>query len=247
MASRPPDASSSEAFELKGRMATLTVVRVLTTDVDALIRQLTEKLEEAPRLLRGAPMILDLDGVDGGALDLQRLAGEMRALGAAPVAVRGNGVEPGRLASAGLGVLPAEEEREANGQSAGRAARREAAPASPGPAAAASRVIDSPVRSGQQIYARGGSLVVLGPVGPGAEVLADGDVHIYGALRGRALAGVQGNAGASIFCLGLEAELVSVAGEYQVSERFAAELIGRPARVHLDEQAGLRIEAFGKS
>ncbi|MBK5936488.1 MAG: septum site-determining protein MinC [Halorhodospira halophila] len=246
MASRPPDASSSEAFELKGRMATLTVVRVLTTDVDALIGQLTAKLEEAPRLLRGAPMLLDLDGVDGGALDLQRLTREMRALGAAPVAVRGNGVDPARLESAGLGVLPAEEERDTGGQAVGRPARREATPAPSATAPAPTRVIETPVRSGQQIYARGGSLVVLGPVGPGAEVLADGDIHIYGALRGRALAGVQGNAGASIFCQGLEAELVSVAGEYQVNERIATDLIGRPARVHLDEHSGLRIEAFGK-
>ncbi|ABM62355.1 septum site-determining protein MinC [Halorhodospira halophila] len=247
MASRPPDEPSTAAFELKGRMATLTVVRVLTTDVDALIGQLTEKLEEAPRLLRGAPMILDLEGVDGGGLDLQRLTREMRALGAAPVAVRGNGVASTRLGEAGLGVLPADEDREAAGQGSSRAARREAPAAAPPAGPAPTRVIENPVRSGQQIYARGGSLVVLGSVGPGAEILADGDVHIYGALRGRALAGVQGNGGASIFCLGLEAELVSVAGEYQVSERFAAELNGRPARVYLDEHSGLCIEAFGKS
>ncbi|MFP4648871.1 MAG: septum site-determining protein MinC [Halorhodospira sp.] len=243
MASTPPAAGSTAAFELKGRMATLTVLRVLSADVDTLITQLGDKLREAPRLLSGAPMVLDLDGVDGEALDLQRLASEMRALGTVPVAVRGRQVSLERSRGAGLGVLPAEEEREGAQQAAAASSSREGSSQAVVPAA---RVLDTPVRSGQQVYARGSDLVVLGAVGPGAEVLADGDIHIYGALRGRALAGVQGNARASIFCLGLEAELVSVAGDYQVSERFEAEVLGRPARIRLDEQAELRIEAFGK-
>ncbi len=86
----------------------------------------------------------------------------------------------------------------------------------------------------------------MGAVGAGAEVLADGDIHIYGTLRGRALAGVQGNTEAGVFCLALEAELISVAGHYQVNERFEAEVLGRPARIYLDPDAALRITAFGK-
>ncbi len=242
MAGTPP--ASPAAFELKGRMATLTVVRVLTPDMDLLIHQLGEKLQEAPRLLRGAPMALDLEGVDGDGLDLHRLSEEMRALGLVPVAVRGGSVAPERARAAGLGVLPAEEEREAAQQTT--ESQRKPGTAAQHASLPATRVLEAPVRSGQQVYARGGSLVVLGAVGLGAEILADGDIHIYGALRGRALAGVQGNAEAGIFCLGLEAELVSVAGEYQVNERFSADVLGRPARVHLDEEAGLRIEAFGK-
>ncbi|MFP4129959.1 MAG: septum site-determining protein MinC [Halorhodospira sp.] len=243
MAGKPP--ATPTAFELKGRMATLTVVRVLTPDVDALTEQLGERLREAPRLLHGAPMALDLEAVDEDALDLHRLAEGMRALGVVPVAVRGGSVSPDRAQAAGLGVLPAEAEREASQQAAG-AQQQGGAAAAPQASVPATRVLESPVRSGQQVYARGGSLVVLGAVGLGAEILADGDIHIYGALRGRALAGVQGNTEAGIFCLGLEAELVSVAGEYQVNERFDAGLLGRAARVRLDEEAGLRIEAFGK-
>ena len=234
------------AFELKGRMATLTVLRVLTSDVERLIRELGQRMEQAPRLLRGAPMVLDLDGVDGAEIDLQRLAEAMRELGAAPVAVRGQGAER-QASAAGLGVLSAETERERSEQpAAGRqpAGRQEPA-AQPEPRAA--RLLRNPVRSGQQVYARGGDLVVLGAVGPGAEVLADGDIHIYGALRGRALAGVQGNTQAGVYCLALEAELVSVAGHYQVNERLEPELLGGPAHVFLGEGGELRLESFGKS
>ena len=75
-----------------------------------------------------------------------------------------------------------------------------------------------PVRSGQQIYAAGGDLVVLAAVGAGAEVLADGNIHVYGPLRGRAIAGAAGDTSARIFCASLDAELVSIAGFYCVSE-----------------------------
>jgi septum site-determining protein MinC len=85
-------------------------------------------------------------------------------------------------------------------------------------AAASTKVITTPVRSGQQIYAAGGDLVVLAAVSAGAELLADGNIHVYGALRGRALAGVKGNTEARIFCQSLEAELISIAGYFKLNE-----------------------------
>ncbi|HCP03453.1 MAG TPA: septum site-determining protein MinC, partial [Pseudomonas sp.] len=88
----------------------------------------------------------------------------------------------------------------------------------PPPAAIAGKIITEPVRGGQQVYARGGDLIVMAPVSAGAELLADGHIHVYGPLRGRALAGVQGNQEARIFCQSLEAELVSIAGQYKVAE-----------------------------
>ncbi|MBK1735955.1 septum site-determining protein MinC [Halorhodospira abdelmalekii] len=295
------------ALDLKGRMATLTVVRVHSPSIPSLCAVLESKLQEAPNLLRGAPMLIELDDglVGEDSVDLCALTTAMRELGLVPVAVRGDGVDVETAQAAGLGVLAG-----AAGQTgqAGQSSHAEAAdgtdrtttrtsaaahektqqatstptvtaaesaaavempdgrspdgPAGPGgrgapsEAAAAAqehsgnpplppRVIDHPVRSGQQFYARGRGLVVLGAVGPGAEVLADGDLHIYGPLRGRALAGVQGDEQARIFCMGMEAELVSVAGNYQVSERFAEELHGRPAQVRLDEAGVLHIEPFG--
>ncbi len=99
-----------------------------------------------------------------------------------------------------------------------------------------SRVITEPVRSGQQIYVRGGDLIVLAPVSHGAELLADGHIHVYGPLRGRALAGVTGDQNAHIFCQSLEAELISIAGQYKISEDMASE--AWQAAVDISIQAG---------
>ncbi len=95
-------------------------------------------------------------------------------------------------------------------------------------------LVDRPVRSGQQLYARDTDLVVIGQVGPGAEVISDNNIHVYGPLRGRALCGVSGNVEARIFCQSLEAELVSVAGNYRMLETIPENLRGRPAKIFLD-------------
>jgi septum site-determining protein MinC len=96
------------------------------------------------------------------------------------------------------------------------------------------RLLTQPVRSGRQVYAHGGDLVVMSSISPGAELLADGHIHVYGALRGRALAGVSGDTTARIFCRSLEAELVSVAGFWRVRENIPETLIGKPAQVFLE-------------
>ncbi|MGH8445862.1 MAG: septum site-determining protein MinC, partial [Solimonas sp.] len=97
----------------------------------------------------------------------------------------------------------------------------------------ATRIITEPVRSGQQIYVADGDLIVTSTVSPGAEVVADGCVHIYGALRGRAIAGARGEATARVFCRRFEAELVAVAGVYAVAEQMQGDLRGKPAQVVL--------------
>ena len=97
-------------------------------------------------------------------------------------------------------------------------------------------LVDRPVRSGQQLYARDTDLVVVGQVGPGAEVIADNNIHVYGPLRGRALCGVSGNTDARIFCQSLEAELVSVAGNFRMLETIPENLRGRPAKIFLDNE-----------
>lgn len=96
-------------------------------------------------------------------------------------------------------------------------------------------LVNRPVRSGQQVYARDTDLIVLGQIGPGAEIIADNNIHVYGPLRGRALCGVSGNTDARIFCQSLEAELVSVAGNYRVLEEIPGELRGKPAQIRLDK------------
>jgi septum site-determining protein MinC len=105
------------------------------------------------------------------------------------------------------------------------------------PPRASARLVTGPVRSGTQIYARGTDLVVTASVSPGAELVADGNIHVYGPLRGRALAGASGDTGARIFCSRLDAELVSIAGRYLVSEQLPAEQRGFPVQIALvDDQ-----------
>jgi septum site-determining protein MinC len=118
------------------------------------------------------------------------------------------------------------------------AAPREPATPARSPAegqAAPTRVIDRPLRSGQRVYARGGDLVVLGLVSHGAEVIADGNIHIYGPLRGRAIAGANGDADARIFATAMEPELISIAGTYRTTDKpLADDVLGKPAQVRLD-------------
>ena len=91
------------------------------------------------------------------------------------------------------------------------------------------------MRSGQQVYARGRDLTLTAMVGNGAEVIADGSIHVYGTLRGRALAGAQGDAGARIYCQNFQAELISIAGQYRVFEDIPAALRGKPVQAWLED------------
>ncbi len=227
-------------LELKGRMMTLTLLRLLDPSVEVLARELDKRIQEAPDFFRHLPVILDVEPVEGSDLhlDLPGLAGLLRAREFVPVGIRG-GDERWKqaAASAGLAVFPAERE----GSAGRRAAAESTAPGSADSEAESGLVVTQPVRSGQQVYARGGDLVILASVSPGAEVLADGHVHVYGTLNGRALAGVRGDTSARIFCKDFRAELVSVAGTYSVSEQFDETLRGRPVQVSLQGDA-LHIE-----
>ncbi|NIB39235.1 septum site-determining protein MinC [Pseudomaricurvus alkylphenolicus] len=107
----------------------------------------------------------------------------------------------------------------------------------PPPAPMQSKIITTPVRSGQQVYAAGGDLIVMSSVSAGAEILADGNIHVYGALRGRALAGVRGDSKARIFCQSLEAELISIAGSFKLDEDLRGELWKKPAQASLSDEA----------
>ncbi|MDH5327151.1 MAG: septum site-determining protein MinC, partial [Gammaproteobacteria bacterium] len=98
-----------------------------------------------------------------------------------------------------------------------------------------SKFIKQPIRSGQRVYAKGGDLVILGAVNHGAEVMADGNIHIYAPLRGRALAGLDGNSESRIFCHSMEAELVAVAGNYRVFEdKVPADLYKKSVQIYLE-------------
>lgn len=227
MAAQPADAA---AFEIKGRMATLSVMRLLTDDPRQILRQLDARLAQAPGFFTGMPFVLSAaSDLDLGAEALQTLVDGLRKRDLLPVGV--SGLSADRAAQAGLGVIRNLDGERPGGEASDRAPRERTT--EPRPVAA--RLVTQPVRSGQQIYARGGDLVVLAPVSAGAEVMADGHIHVYASLRGRALAGVQGSADARIFCQSIEAELVAIAGEYQLSEQMDPALRGSPAMVCLQD------------
>lgn len=210
------------ALELKGRMASLTRLRLLSPDLAQVRSQLEDMARRMPDAVRGMPVVIEADFVP----DLGALGALLRAVGMQPLAVA-DGVlaEAGR--ELGLAVLPDEGKSRAK-PAPTTAARRPA------------RIVDAPVRSGQQIYAEGMDLVVTSAVSAGAEIIADGCVHAYGPLRGRAIAGARGDETARVFCRKFEAELVAVAGVYAVAEQMQG-VRGFPVQAYLD-QGKLKIE-----
>jgi len=240
----------SAAVELKAATFTLPVIHLLDTDTDAIAEQLGPKVDQAPEFFRNTPVVVDLSALppDGGDIQFPLLVGLLRGCGMIPVGVRGGNTAQNQAAEVmelaimgeasirnpGQGVATPEPKPIAQ---TAEQVRRTVKPAS----GRTFKVITQPVRSGQRVYATGGDLSVVGPVSSGAELLADGNIHVYGPLRGRAMAGMNGDAGARIFCQALEAELVSVAGRYRVSERIPDTLKGIPVQIFLDQEI-LRIE-----
>lgn len=231
---------------VQGAIFTVMVVRAAMLRDPAFAEELAKQVERSPRFFLNAPVVLDLKGtgeeefakpdefVEAKRILRGRTLSLVGVQNATPQQVEAaaavdlasfapSAPQPGRRRAA---ELPDETP----------AAETPAAP-SPAPAVARTQVVTQPVRSGTQIYARGCDLVVIAPVSPGAELVADGNIHVYGVLRGRAIAGANGDAGARIFCSRLEAELVSIAGRYLVSEQLPAEQQGFPVQIALiDDQ-----------
>lgn len=234
----------AQAGELKFGQVGIANLRVRTLDVAQLTVEMRDRVQRAPNLFAHAAVILDFGGLSKppSIHEAQALVDGLREAGVLPVALA-YGTKEIEALSQQLG-LPLLAKFRAQYETAAPALAPTAAPvpvAEPAPPPA-SKPVDSkpgllqttPVRSGQQVYAEQRDLTVLATVGAGAEVLADGSIHIYGALRGRALAGAQGNTDARIFCREFHAELVAVAGNYRVLEDIPAELRGKAVQVWLD-------------
>lgn len=230
-----------KALELKGRMLSLTRVRVLDPDADAIERQLREFARQMPAAVQGLPVVID--GAAPAALD--RMLDLMRELGLQPIAAIQGPLAKAAL-SLGLPVLDPDVFDET--PEAVSAVRPAPEPARPEPqvltaARKPARIVVEPVRSGQQIYADDADLVLLGTVSAGAEVIADGCVHAFGRLSGRAIAGARGDAQARIFVRRHEAELLAVAGIYATAEQMSKEFRNRSIQAYL-VGGELKIEAF---
>jgi septum site-determining protein MinC len=186
------------------------------------LAELDATLAGSPGFFVGKPVVLDLASVDLSPLAITHL---IKSIEARNIRVLGlEGVEPARLS---IGMPPL--------LSGGRhSAVREIEPEKSDLHASPSLLLDSPVRSGQSIVFPDGDVTVLGAVSSGAEIVAGGSIHVYGALRGRAMAGVNGNAAARIYCQKIEAELIAIDGYYQTAEQIDAGLRSKPAQARLE-------------
>jgi septum site-determining protein MinC len=233
------------AGDLKIGQVGIANLRIRTLDVERLGTEMRERVARAPKLFDRAAVIVDFGGLPGtpDVATARALLDALRAAGVIPVALAYGSTDNERLAvELGLPLL-AKFRAQYESQEPAPSPAPAAAPAKPEPARATApaqatgepgMTVAAPIRSGQQIYAEQRDLTVLNTVGAGAEVIADGSIHIYGALRGRALAGARDNEKARIFCREFHAELVAIAGHYKVMEDIPADLRGKAVQVWLD-------------
>ena len=229
-----------QASELKIGQVGIANLRVRVLDVARLVEEMRERVVRAPKLFGRAAVILDFGGLSAtpDAATAQALIAGLRAAGVLPVALAYGTRDTERLSEQlGLPLLAkfrAQYER-AEPAPAPSPRRAEPAPPPPAPAGKPGKILRQ-VRSGQQVYAEQADLTVLGTVSAGAEVLADGSIHVYGSLRGRALAGAGDNPDARIFCRDFQAELVAIAGRYKVLDDMPKELRGKAVQVWLEDE-----------
>lgn len=234
--------TTTASFQLKGGMYTLTTIQLLTNNFDLLQAQLADKITQAPNFFCQAPVIVDLKQ-----LALPEKTAQIDFLTLKKIIKANNLIL--------VGIKNAHELQLAAAMQAGLAILKDTTPLTQKTAPANStklppttleikpqaitangnKTITTPVRSGQQIYVPDGDLIIIAPVSHGAELLADGNIHVYGALRGRALAGINGNKEARIFCYSLEAELVSIAGHFKISEDIEKQAWKIPVEIYLEE------------
>lgn len=235
----PP--AKTATFQVRGRFLTVLALRIDSDRADgAFFAQLDDQLRKTPQFFSGAPVVLDLANVPGlrDAGRIRELVDYLRARDLRVFGVQ-NAAGFDEAALQALGLIAVNTGRDAP-------LPRETAPA---PAAAVApppvqnKVIRSPVRSGQMILADKGDLTVIGSVASGAELIAAGNIHVYGTLRGRAMAGCHGDESAHIFCQSLDAELIAIAGLYQTSETLDNAARQRCTHIYLEDEK-LRMEVI---
>lgn len=222
---------SDQTLELKGSLFPLSVLSCPDLSVSALQTQLTEKLAQAPAFFYQAPIILNLTDCQQTPdfIAIKQLFTELNLV---LVGVCGaNSALKQQAQQAGLAALQLGKDSKA----AAPASKASAPVVNTVTVAMDSKIVEQAVRSGQQIYAKGTDLIVKGTVGAGAEVIADGNIHIYGTLRGKAIAGASGDSSKRIYCYNLQAELVSIAGNYWLSESLQGAFWGKAASIKLHD------------
>ena len=223
--------AAQSAVELKFGQVGVASLALRTDDAGFLRDELVRRTAAAPALFARAPLVLDLSRLPElpNPARVEGLLQAIRAAGMLTVGLAYGTAENAELAKKlNLPLF-------AKFRAAPEPTATAAAPAAGNVAPAATGLHHAkPVRSGQQIYARNGDLVLAAAVGSGAEVVADGSIHVYARLAGRALAGAQGNVSARIYCQDFQAELISIAGHYRVLEDIPADLRGKPVQAWLE-------------
>jgi len=217
------------SFKLTGGSFTLTTLQLYSNNYDNLKQQLKAKIDQAPKFFQYAPIVIDLKYMSSCSenikfVEIQKIIAEFKII---PIGIK-NG-SPQQIQEAkeqGLAILSDFSNK--NDVKASLPSIHNQMPKS--------KLITAQVRSGQQLYAENGDLIIEGSVSPGAEILADGNIHVYGALRGRALAGINGNKEARIYCSKIEAQLISIAGIYKVIDDINPELIGHPSVIFIQNE-----------
>lgn len=223
-----------QQVRLRGRSYVAFVFAPSVPIVDWL-SEIDETLARSPGFFVGKPVVLDLSAVDISRPAISHLLlslekRNIRVLGIEGVAPTSLAANMPPLLSGGRSCAVAQPARE---NEAKHEAKQEPAPPT-------SLLLDSPVRSGQSVIFPEGDVTVVGSVSSGAEIVAGGSIHIYGTLRGRAMAGINGNSAARIYCQKIEAELLAIDGFYRTAEEFDAALRNRPAQAWLEGET-LRI------
>ena len=231
-------ATTPATFEIKSANLPLVALLLKSTDLVALARELDARFGDIPDFFDQDALMVDLSPLPpaAGDIDFPALISLLGSYQLVPLTAKGG--SPAQMAAAlQAGLLPVPDAHLVPARPAVAAppAPTLVAPVASAPAAPlGALVVDKPLRSGQQVYARGRDLVVLAMVNAGAEVIADGHIHVYAPLRGKAMAGARGNTEARIFSLALEAELLSIAGVYRTSEHpLPPGMAGKPTQVRL--------------
>ncbi|MDO9106754.1 MAG: septum site-determining protein MinC [Methylovulum sp.] len=222
------------ALEFKSSTFAVPVLVLASNDLTAIDEQLQNKIQLAPDFFKNSPVVFDVQELNKQNLDIDiaELTGIIYKAGLLPIGIRGGDQQQNNKALELL--IPVYSPHHSVSTEANKPETQKQSPPPAPKAASSTLLITQPVRSGQRIYASG-DLIVLAQVSAGAEILAEGNVHVYNTLRGRVLAGVLGNTEARIFCSDLQAELISIAGNYKVSEDLNESIRNKPVQVYLQE------------
>jgi len=236
-------ARNKAVFEFKSATLPLVAVILKTAKLDVLANALDAQLADSPDFFEQEPVVIDLsqlqDDGDSDGIDFTALRALLARHQTQPIAVRGGSdAQHAAARAAGLSVAempvaptPTPRAAPSPAPEAPQIVREVQVPAT------GTLVIDKPLRSGQQVYARGGDVIVMAVVSFGAEVIADGNIHVYAPLRGKAIAGARGNTEARIFTTCMEAQLVAIAGIYRTAEvALPADIAGKAVQIHLDDK-----------